>query len=384
MRVNNSTYNTKFFDKESMEFIDPLTTGIGKSEFNSASLDAHSRNCLRMSQRPDTYLPVIKKVIPIPPRTTWQIDSTQVRQLDKSTFSTKNPKTLNDLRKIAERLTKKIEHKLAVELSGGLDTAIIIGVLRSIGLDPTLVGAISNRYEFRTERFIQEKIAQNTSYVYFIKEDDSLPFANLKSTPVHPIPNKASLFYYLNKVTASWALESRKKFVLNGIGFDTILIDRISGPAESYFFDPINLDDGWANDYVFSPCGVHYVNVASLHCILKTLITMRSSQTEDSQKLWARNAFESVIPDQLSKYRYKASFGAVYDEGLQRARSHILEMCHVAYDLTRIEELNPSTIAVLINAVRLYDHKAEFTFLARLSYVNWIYQLNRANLIREV
>jgi hypothetical protein len=117
--------------------------------------------------------------------------------------------------------------------------------------------------------------------------------------------------------------------------------------------------------------------------VLKTLITMRSSQSEDVKKLWAREVFKHLIPPELSNYQYKASFGAVYDQGLEKAHEDIMEMCNLVYDLSGLKELNPSKMAVLFNGVRSYDHKAEFAFLARMSYVNWVYQLHRSNLISE-
>jgi len=357
--------------------------GFNRSDFDNASLEAHTKNCLRMSQRPDAYQPVLKNVVPVPPKSVWEISSLEARQIDRSTFSTKHPKYFGDLQKLAHRLANLVDGELAVELSGGLDTAIVIGLLRSIGFDPTLIGSISDRYEFRTERFIQEKIASLAKCVHFINEADSLPFTNLRSSPLHPIPNKASLFYYLNEVTAKWAVANSHRYVLNGIGFDAVLIDQISEPTNAYFFDPINLDDGWANDYVFASYGVQYVNVASIHSVLKTLITMRSGQSEDVKKLWAREVFKHLIPPELSNYQYKASFGAVYDQGLDEARQDIIEMSTLAYVLTGLNDLHPSEMTVLFNGVRSYDQKAEFAFLARLSYVNWIYQLHRANLISE-
>lgn len=383
MRVHNSGYVTKFFDIGSLSYVDPLRTGIRKSEFNTTSLDAHTKNCLRMSQRPDTYLPVLKNVIPLPARTTWEIGTGVPRQLNKLRFSTKSPKTLIHVQRIANQLISLIKGDVAVELSGGLDTSVVIGVLQSIGVDPILIGAVSDRYEFRTERFIQEKIAATSNKVYFVEEKRSLPFAQLKEAPVHAIPNKASLFYYLNAVTAKWASLNAVKFVVNGIGFDSILIDGVGEPCGDYLFDPVNLDDGWANDFVYKDYGVQYVNVASIHCVLKALITMRVGQPDDPRKLWARGAFRGYIPEELSKYTYKASFGAVYNEGLIQAKSAILEICDDVYRLTGLSGLKPSTMSVLLNGVNAYDHQAEFEFLARLSYANWIYQLQRANLIIE-
>lgn len=381
MRVHNKSYFTQLFDFDSMRFVNPLVDGVRINELTQNSLEAHIKNCLRMSQRPDAYLPVLSNIRPIPPRTVWEINGDTALQLDKNKFSTWHAKTILNIQEIARRLTKKVDGKIAVELSGGLDTAIIIGVLQSVGLDPTLVGARSNRYEFRTERYVQEKIALTATQVNFIDEEDSLPFANLKSTPTHAIPNKASLFYFLNEVTAKWASKNNYPFVINGIGFDSILIDEVSKPTNEYLFDKINLDDGWANDYVYMPHNVKYVNVASIFCVLKTLITLRSGEQEDTQKLWARNAFKKIIPNELSSYRYKASFGAVYAHGLEKAKSEIMEIFKLSSEVTGLKDLHPSKVATLFNGVLAFDHRAEFEFIARLSYANWIYQLNRSGLI---
>ena len=381
MRIKNLSYKSQIFDLKSMSYVNLFETGVSKSEFNTASLEAHTNNCLRMSQRPDTYIPVLKHLQTIPPRTAWEINFEKFRQLGKFTFNTNHPKSLKNIQDISCRLTNLVGKNLAVELSGGLDTAIIIGVLRSIGLNPTLVGMLSERYEFRTERYIQEKIASASDNVHFIEEEKALPFAKLKETPVHPIPNKASLFYYLNEVKANWAVQNSYKYLVNGIGFDTILIDQIANTSEAYFFDPINLDDVWANDFVYNSKGINYVNVASIYCVLKAVITLRRGQPEDTKKLWARAMFSQMIPPELSRFRYKASFGAVYDQGLEQAKSEILEICEVACELTQIHEIRPSVMKVLINGVRSYDFRSEFEFLARLSYANWIYQLDRSKLI---
>ena len=108
---------------------------------------------------------------------------------------------------------------------------------------------------------------------------------------------------------------------------------------------------------------------------------MRAGHQEDPQKIWARDYFKDYLPSELSKYRYKASFGAVYDCGLEQAREDILEMCGIVNELTGLTEVHPSIMRNLINGFRAYDHDSEFQFLARLSYVSWIYQFHRENLI---
>lgn len=381
MRVSNTQYQTRIFSQSLDDFIDPLSSGIRLSDITHDSLRTHKLNCVRMSQRPDSYLPVILDYTPIPPRSSWELKDGKFHQLNKASYRTDQPVTTIKLQQIVSRLARIVNNQIASEVSGGLDTAIVIGMLRSIGIDPCLVGAISDRYEFRTERHIQQTIAKNAQNVHFINEGESLPFAHLLATPAHALPNKSSLFFYLNKVTALWAKAAGQPFVANGIGFDSILIDKIAPPAKTYTFDPRNLDDNWANDYVFRPLNVTYVNVASIHSVQKALVSMRSGLEEDTQKAWARETFRQFIPRELADYRYKASFAAVYDEGLEHAKDDILFICATAHKLTCLDELDPNKIKALIDGFREYDNKAEFEFLARLSFASWVYQLEKAGVL---
>ena len=348
---------------------------------NRASLEAHKKNCKFLSLNPYHYVPVIEGVYPIPPKTSWYYHAGKFIQKQNQFIDTTIEYDITDIHHATHLYINKAKGRLAVELSGGLDTSIIIGLLRDINEDPYLIGAESPRFEFRTERFIQHKLSINPKKTHLFEDSEGLPFSNLAATPTHLLPNKSSLFYYSNIPTLNAAKSFGVSTILNGIGLDSLLIDAVGPSNKQYCFDISNIDDGWANDYVFEPNGISYVNVGTIPFVRKILIALRKNQPEDLQKLWARAFFRGQIPRELSLFAYKASFGAVYHQGLEASREEILAITSNIYSLTGLSEYLSDSMNLLIDGVLSFDHESEFLFLALLSYAVWVHQLKKDNLI---
>jgi tRNA U34 2-thiouridine synthase MnmA/TrmU len=85
-------------------------------------------------------------------------------------------------------------NRIAIDLSGGLDTSIVIGIIKHIGFDSFLVCMSSSRHELRTESFILDKYAELFKNVCLLNVKDSLPYSNLKSIPLHQDPSSFSLY----------------------------------------------------------------------------------------------------------------------------------------------------------------------------------------------
>jgi hypothetical protein len=266
---------------------------------------------------------------------------------------------------------------IAVELSGGLDTAIIIGVARLAGCSPKLIGVVSDRYEFRTERIVQGLVPREGDTVVLIKEEDALPFSELVSTPSHPVPNKFSLFYQHHVLTRRAAQEIGVRHVLNGIGCDFLLCNEVSPNGFSKRFEKWELDDPWPDEHVYAPYGLRYINAGSLNVFRLLAWRLRSGQLEDTQKLWAREFFSYVLPNELVKYTYKGSFDGMYEDGLRRAMEPMGRLAKVAYDVTRNELLHPNALYATARGYSTLTHEEEIVFMARLSFANWIYTLVR-------
>jgi len=375
MLIKNNSYFTKYFDIKNQIYVLPNKKEWVDIKFTETTLDNHKYNSRAMSQRPDNYRCIINDLLPIPARSSWKVTENGLIEVKQNLINTNIDYSIKDLMRNSKKLLDVLDGEIAIELSGGLDTAIIIGIVKTLGIKVKLIGAISERYEFRTERYVQELLSKEHEDVEFVSELDTLPFSNLTSTPFHAIPNKSSLFYYLNSVTANWAQSKNIKYILNGIGCDTILIDSIQNKSNNYIFDKTNLDDGWANDYIFLPQSSMYVNVAANYSIRKIILSMRAMETLDTKKIWARKVFTDFIPEELSKYQYKASFGATYAEGLKRNRNEIMLVCKKAFEHCKLERINPNEMRKLIMCVEDSDQKAEFEFLARLSFANWIHAM---------
>jgi hypothetical protein len=332
---------------------------------------------------PTNYKPVINDLYPIPPKTSWiYIDGkfTQSKHRFINTFIDYN---LQDIKKVTSRYARIWNKSIAVELSGGLDTSIIIGLLRDVGVNPYLMGAESERFEFRTERFIQNKLSLDHSRTILFSDEDGLPFANLKNVPIHFLPNKSSLFFHTNTPTLNSAKKFDVKIILNGIGMDSLLIDEIGKPTEKYYFDMSNIDDSWANDYVFEPHGIHYLNVATIPFVKRMIISLRKSQQEDVQKLWARKYFKELIPNELSQFSYKASFGAVNFDGLIKSREEIIAITNSVSKQTLLAVYQENNMRSLIDKVLSYDSSSEFLFFGLLSYAVWANKLIESSLVKD-
>ena len=79
---------------------------------------------------------------------------------------------MNDLTTNIIRLIHPLKNKkFGVQLSGGLDSSLIIGILRNVGIEPVLIGLSNDRYEFRTERIIQEILLDGLSNNQLISDD---------------------------------------------------------------------------------------------------------------------------------------------------------------------------------------------------------------------
>ena len=381
MLIRNNTNITKYFCVDTHKFLNLSEKTFMVTDFNKYSLGIHIKNCKFLSLNPSHYIPVVEGIYPIPPNSTWNIKCGVFTQVQHAYINTTIEYQINYLKKAIKSMLRVWKLPVAVELSGGLDTSIVIGLLRDVGEEPFLIGALSDRFEFRTERFIQEKLISNPEKTHLFHETEGLHFSHLKETPLHFLPNKSSLFYRCNIPTLLAAKKFNINVVLNGIGLDSLLIDPIGPADKNYWFDNSNIDDSWANDYIFQPEGIAYLSVATIPFVKRILVSLRKGQSEDTQKIWARRYFKHQLPDELSQFSYKASFGAAYYEGLERSRQEILSITDMVHSLTNLQEFNSIEMNNLIDKVLSYDGESEFLFFALLSYAVWIHQLMKNNLI---
>jgi hypothetical protein len=156
--IDNPKYTTEYFSLKDQCFVDQ-TQKVSKSLFTSESFAAHVANETNPPIHLNEYQTVLPDIYPIPARTKWSYEDGVFTKLKKN-IKLSEDLTFDSCLKNSKRLLKNTKGKIAVEISGGLDSSIMIGMLEKLGYEPVLIGTFSNLYKFRTEKYIQETIAK--------------------------------------------------------------------------------------------------------------------------------------------------------------------------------------------------------------------------------
>lgn len=385
MIVSNSTKRVVYFNRNTKNIHLELFEFLNDKAIRSSSLKAHEVNISNFFLRPDRYQEVIQGITVIPPRTRWYFDGKYFHSLNSEIITSGYRNDLSEFINICQRLASVLKNKsVAIELSGGLDTSILIGLLRYFGIKPFLIGVKSNRYELRTESLIQEILSKSSNNVLFVDEDDALPFTELKLTPLHQIPSSSSLYFMHALSILKKCHEQKIDIIFSGMGFDTLLcestktIDNNSIPKNWFNW---MLEDYWFMQNIYGKENVTYTSGAASQLIIKSIFALRKNQNEDLKKLWARNTFKEFLPTELVNYAYKADNSGGFVDGLLKAKSDISTLFEVAYSVTKFKEFDKFELKRIFHNPHMVDEKKDKLILSRVSFANWIYGLVRDNII---
>lgn len=371
MEINNRTNSYKYFNSLESKLFQNNFDFLKMESISNSKFASHINNLSRGVEHPDIYEEVIKDIYPIPPFSKWKYSEQKFSLLDQPVQSLKSrPNTVHSLIDLIKSKSKRLKNKkTAVELSGGLDSSIIIELLSQCGLEITLIGLISKNYEFRTERLIQEHYA-NRYNSFLIDSKDALPFTKLIDCPPHPLPTKKSLFYYQKEIIAKKCAEEKIDFLFNGIVGDTVFCDKI----ESTRWHKWEFDDNWFNDFVFSFHNVSYITT-NFDFVLDYFFNQRKHEQSDPFKIWARNHFKDILPKTLSKYYYKTDHFEEIIEGIYSAENDISETYKLTKRITKNHLFTFQNLGKDLNNFKLMNDQEINTFFAKVSYAVWIYSL---------
>jgi hypothetical protein len=373
--IDNPKYTTEYFSLKDQCFVDQ-TQKISKSLLTQPSFDAHTQNEICVPIHLNEYQPVLPDIYPIPARTKWSYEDDVFTKLKKN-IKLSEGLTFDSCLKNTKRLLKNAKGKIAIEISGGLDSSIMIGMLEKLGYEPILIGTISELYKFRTERHIQETIAKKFKNV-IISDSFLLQFTNLLETPVHFLPCYTSLHHNIATNTIKMLHEHDVKYVFQGVAFDSALVEAVYDNPNDIRWP--TLQDNWLHDYVFTPQDSAYIDIAALTPIKQMLLSLRNSQAQDRQKWWARKFFSSVIPPELSNYAYKANFGPLWWDGLLSSADQITEIIDTAWQITALPVFKNFKMQSLFDGINNGSGRVGF---ALLGYANWVHALHKADRLTD-
>jgi hypothetical protein len=362
--------------------------GIARTRLSTDDLDAHLANGSTFAPRPDALQP-IAGLLPIPSRTAWTTTGNEIKFLRPlGRVDLPVAADIDTLKRLAHRYTSRYQNTpIAVDLSGGLDSSIVIGLLNSLGLPLILIGHVSTRYEFRTERAIQQHYldypspssAINTSVL--ISDDDALPFSELSNVPVSAWPRHTNIYHVGHRLSAQAAARHGARVLLNGNGADALFCDEFGdsrGAKLPAAYQSWSLYDPWPDDTVYGPAGIRYIPAYAIGRIPAILYAMRQQQGEDVRKHWARNTFAAFIPRELRDYAYKADFDGWFIDGLRAAADEIRQLAVAVHAHLPHPELAPTRIEQEIERhSKVQEDAFERMLIQKISFMAWAYALQR-------
>jgi hypothetical protein len=238
---------------------------------------------------------------------------------------------------------------IGVQLSGGVDSSIIIGLLRACGIPYSLVGLSAERYEFRTERHVQLKLAKECGNAELIDYEQCLPLTGLETVSSHAWPDLSCINFASDTCMAEACNRLGIEVLFSGSGGDVILGTAVPENPDDCDWHPQIFNYPWPKEVVYAQHGVELVSFYDDPQIVNGLYNLRRGQRDDADKLWARQFFRNFLPSELVDFTYRADFWGVYVDGLQGALNTIRNLNSRAYELTGFGYFEPSSLECLLS-----------------------------------
>jgi len=318
------------------------------------------------------WKPVLKDIMPVYPGMMWVEEK---KQIEDPLFIPKIRVTgLNEFLYAAKTFFDKYAgKKIGVQLSGGLDSSIIIGLLKHFGIPFSLIGMSTTRYEFRTERYIQNLLAEWGDNAILIDYEAHLPQFDLDKVPPFQYPDLLCLNYSSDQAMAKECEKLDIDILLTGNGGDNVFADEVPSNPKACNWRPQIFTDSWLKDVVYAPKGVDLLPFFGDLQILEAIYNLRIGQPEDIPKLWARNFFRNYLPKELVNYSYCADFWGLYIDGLHSSLSTIRQLCSHAFELTLHPHFSNNSIDALLNQDLLIAKKEMYQKLeSRIALAVWL------------
>lgn len=274
--------------------------------------------------------------------------------------------------------------QIGVQLSGGLDSSIIIGLLHYFKIPFKLIGLANNRFEFRTESHIQSIFAELATEAFLIDYESCLPYSNIDKVPPHQYPEEYIRTFGPDYIMANKASEMGIEVLLTGQGGDNVFGDKILENPIDLKWMPHTYYQGWIEDLVYTPKGIKLVPLYADERISELIYNLRLGQNEDIPKIWARQFFKDFLPRELTEYTYHSNFWGFIISGVQEVMPKLPILFEQTYDLTQNKFFNKEKVKALM-AIDLLDHKKETYMMIEplIGIAVWIDSLVRGGIIKN-
>lgn len=278
-----------------------------------------------------------------------------------------------------ERFFAQFEgQKIGVHLSGGLDSSLIIGLLSFFNIPFVAIGLASDRYEFRTERVVQEKILESVPEGALLNIDDYPFYSQLSSIPRHQLPDTYIKMHSANSALALEFANRGVTTVFTGQGGDTIFVDAVDDDKINGYNIGNDFLIPWEQDIIYSPLGLNLVSPYANTEIIDQIHSLRIGQPVDPRKLWCRHFFHEILPRELSTFSYVANFFGYSTSGLVDSKEEIMNLLEEAQNYTSHPFFSGDSIASIEKAdLNNLDFNSYSLLCEKLSVAVWYHSLFR-------
>lgn len=343
--------------------------------WRSADFEAHEANTLAGAGDRSDWLPILADWFPIANGQIWC--SQRNRPVDPTHIPSEGPGSMDDFLQAVRTCFDSFRgRKIGVQLSGGVDSSLIIGLLRHFEIPHGLVGLRPDRYEFRTEQRVQDRLAARNSDVELIPVDSCLPCSRLEDVPPHQIPDLLSLNYSQDQAMAYACKRLGIEVLLSGGGGDNLLGQAVPNDPRVCRWRPQTFTDPFPVEIVYRPQGIEFQSFYGDSGVVDAIWRLRRGQSDDYRKLWARQFLRQFLPQELVDYQYCADFWGISIDGILKALNEIRQIHQKAFLITGNSYFAETNFDSLLAHDLCRPCKDLYQRIeARISSAVWIYSL---------
>ena len=373
--------NTKYFDVTSNRMLSDIWTILESGQWKKVCVNNFIFNNKIGELKRNEWKPVINGIHTIFPGMKW--DNTLNKTQDPYYYPKSGIYNWDTFLNATKDVFQKYEDKrIGVQISGGLDSSIIICLLDYLKIPFYTVGLSTQRFEFRTEKYIQDLLRPLSINSTILDFENLLPLSNLNSVPAHQMPDINSLNFSADFAMAEEARKMGVDILFTGDGGDNLFSERISKEHKQCTWLPQNFTSAWIAENVYQTKGIELVSFYSNPSIMDNIFNLRKGASEDNSKLWARSFFKDILPVELSSYQYRADFWGVYISGFCRAQSDIKTLIDQAFNLTRLNHFSEEYYLSLCSKDYLQTNKELYQEIESIIAVSvWINGLKKGGFI---
>jgi hypothetical protein len=366
-----------FYNNLELKYHETILHELKNGIWKQYCIDNHILNALIPANQPHKTLPVFNDYIVIPPGVSLD-EKKKVLKEDLYTASfveMDKVKLLSLFESYFHQFTNK---KIAVHLSGGLDSSIIIGLLNFFKIPFYLVGLESQRFEFRTERAVQHLLAPMGKKTILLEMDKYPSFSNLSNRLISEIPDDNIKQVEGSKAVAR-ACKKLADVVFTGQGGDTLFVDSIPNHPKKW---KCNINNEYIPyfevEHLYPNEGIELISPFAEKNIINAIYSLRIGSDYDPLKQWARIFFKEFLPRELSNFTYSADFFGTSLSGLDMAKEEIIALFETASKITNHKIFSKNEINTFLKLdVFDFEYQDYISYCNKISLAVWYNSLYR-------